>query len=272
MLYKKLLPSVYLRSLIDCYWVIEDDSKEIVQQKIIPDGFPEIIFHYGEVYRINITGEWVVQPNMLFSGQIKNHFLLENTGSSGMIGIKLKPTAASQCFGINMHSFTDRVVELGIVVNDQFDSISDKLVSNIPYQQKIDTLNTFFEGIKLESSENTDLVDQALALIFESNGLMSIADLQDKTGINERKLERLFAKHVGLSPKFYSRIIRFNYIFRKVENTRMSWSELALIAGFYDQSHFIKNFTEFTGEEPSRYFFENQNMGNFHLKHEKESS
>lgn len=95
-----------------------------------------------------------------------------------------------------MHSFTDRVVELGIVVNDQFDSISDKLVSNIPYQQKIDTLNTFFEGIKLESSENTDLVDQALALIFESNGLMSIADLQDKTGINERKLERLFAKHV----------------------------------------------------------------------------
>ncbi|NET34089.1 MAG: AraC family transcriptional regulator [Cyanothece sp. SIO1E1] len=252
--------------------MIEDDSEEIVQQKIIPDGFPEIIFHYGDVYRINITGEWVVQPKTLFSGQIRNHFLLENTGSSGMIGIKLKPVAASQCFGINMSSFTDQVVELGIVTQDHFDFISDELISNVPYHQKIDTLNNFFEHIILESSENIDRVKQVIALIFESNGLMTVTDLQDKTGINERKLERLFAKYVGLSPKFYSRIIRFNYIFRKVENTRMSWSELALIAGFYDQSHFIKNFTEFTGEEPSNYFFENQNMGNFHLKHGKESS
>lgn len=265
MLYDRVIPPLSLSALVDCYWVVENEDYTIEQQKIIPDGFPEIIFHYGDAYRINISGEWQIQPKMLLAGQIRNHFLLENTGASGMIGIKFKPATLTQLFGVGMSSITDKVMDLNSILYNEFLSISDRLLSNIPYQDKIKLLNTFFIELELKEVENDGFVRDALSLIFESNGLISVSELTEKLGINERKLERLFNKYIGLSPKFYSRIVRFNYIFTLLQGKKMSWSEVAQLGGFYDQSHFISNFQEFTGEDPSKYFFENSTMANFFL-------
>ncbi len=91
MLYEKIQPDHSLSSFIDCFWVIENNDPSINKEKIIPDGFPEIIFHYGAPYRINISGEWKEQTRVLVAGQIRNHFFLENTGVTGMIGVKLQP-------------------------------------------------------------------------------------------------------------------------------------------------------------------------------------
>jgi transcriptional regulator GlxA family with amidase domain len=86
--------------------------------------------------------------------------------------------------------------------------------------------------------------------------------------ITERQLERLFKKYIGLSPKFYSRIIRFNHIFQLVKEKRISWLEITHLSGYFDQSHFIRDFKAFTGEEPSQYFFDAPDMANFFLKKE----
>ncbi|MDY8135884.1 helix-turn-helix domain-containing protein [Aquimarina sp. 2201CG5-10] len=84
--------------------------------------------------------------------------------------------------------------------------------------------------------------------------------------MNERNLERFFKTYIGLTPKFYSRVIRFSNIFKLIQQEGFNWASIAYLAGFYDQSHFIKNFKEFTGEEPSKYGFEEENMANFFLK------
>jgi len=79
-------------------------------------------------------------------------------------------------------------------------------------------------------------------------------------------LENLFKKWVGLSPKLFARIIRFSYIFQLVQDNNQSWSSLAYEAAYYDQSHFIRNFKSFTGENPADYSFDEENMANFFLK------
>ena len=71
-------------------------------QKVIPDGFSEIIVHYGDPYRINLTGTWEQQSQLLFSNQISKHFQLQNSGTSAMIGMKLFPVAGYELFGIDM--------------------------------------------------------------------------------------------------------------------------------------------------------------------------
>lgn len=266
MFYDRIEPDLALTNLIDCYWVIESNDRTPRQQKIIPDGFPEIIFHYRDPYQTNLSGKWEDQSNKLFSGQIRNHFLLENTGSSGMIGIKFKPAAIAQLFGVEMKEFTDKVVDLDIVLEPEFHFISEKLLSPTPYFEKVDLLNQFFTKKKADDSRNSQLIEQALELIFREKGVVSVSDLISALDVGERKLERLFNKYVGLSPKFYSRIIRFNYIFQLIQKQKLSWSEVAQLSGYYDQSHFISNFQEFSGEEPSTYFFEDKNMANFFLK------
>ena len=69
MIYQMLDPSPELSHIIKSFWMIdsEEDSK-IHRQKIIPDGFPEMIFHYGDVYRVNISGLWVTQEKELMMG------------------------------------------------------------------------------------------------------------------------------------------------------------------------------------------------------------
>lgn len=265
MLYERIQPPASLSQFIDCYWVIESDDPSIHQQKIIPDGFPEIIFHYGDPYRINISGEWKAQSSKLLAGQIRNHFLLENTGSSGMIGIKLKPEAVTALFGIHMESLTDAVADLDSVLPGQFDPVSDFLLGKEHFSKKVDKLTAFFEELVSSKEEADQSIQEVIRLIFEQNGVISISEMVEELSMNERKLERLFKKHIGLSPKFYSRIIRFNYIFKLIQEKTLSWSELAHLSGYYDQSHFIKNFQEFTGEDPSQYFFEEETMANFFL-------
>ena len=102
--------------------------------------------------------------------------------------------------------------------------------------------------------------------LIDSKGEIPIQEVVNLSGISERSLERYFKHHIGLSPKFYCRILRFANVFKLIQSDGFNWSDIAYLAGFYDQSHFIKNFKEFTGEEPSNYGFDAQNMANFFLK------
>lgn len=77
MIYRKHSPSNEIGHLIECYWWIDSEGdSSISEEKIIPDGFPEMIWHYGEPYEINLSGHWEVQPKALLAGQLTNHFFL----------------------------------------------------------------------------------------------------------------------------------------------------------------------------------------------------
>jgi transcriptional regulator GlxA family with amidase domain len=96
--------------------------------------------------------------------------------------------------------------------------------------------------------------------------MITVAEITAIAGVGERHLERLFKQYIGLSPKFFTRIIRFSTIFQLIEQQDPSWAGLAYETGYFDQSHFIRNFKAFTGEDPSRYGFDEKNMANFFLK------
>ena len=119
--------------------------------------------------------------------------------------------------------------------------------------------------MSLKPCKNT-AVDLAVDLIFAKHGMTTVSTITKSIGIGERQLENLFRKYVGLSPKFFMRIIRFNYIFKLVQDNHQSWSSLAYEASYFDQSHFIRNFRDFTGENPSDYSFDEMNIANFFLQ------
>ena len=267
MIYERIPPANSLSDYIESFWIIDGKNDHIPQiQKIIPDGHPEFIFHYGDAYKINLSGDWETQSNALLAGQIRNHFYLRNTGKSGMIGVKMMPTALTKLFDLNMSNYTDTVVALTSITSDSLD------LSTLP-KPSLETKDGFikvFQGIisnRLQSI-NSSKTETELALeeLRGSNGSVSITELCEKIDIRERQLERQFSKYIGLSPKFYARIIRLGYIFELMQNQDNSWADLVYQSGFYDQSHFIKNFKEFTGEDPSAYGFNAKNMANFHLK------
>lgn len=263
MFFKRIEPSSALAHLVECFWVVES-SEPPHPQKIIPDGFPEIIFHYRDHYRINISGRWEDQTKYLMAGQITKYFHLENTGDAGMIGIKLKPSAPTQLFQLDMKEYRDKVVDLELAAPNTFKWFIDLINDSPDHAEWIKVLEKLLLELPIAQINNTLVA--ALDLIFDNKGVIKVGEICNLLDVNERTLERLFARYVGLSPKFYARIIRFNAIFDLMQKKDPGWSDLVYESGYYDQSHFIRNFRNFTGIDPSKYFYDEPSMANFFLR------
>lgn len=265
MLFHKQDAPAHLAHIIRQYWIVENPDPTPFRQKVVPDGYGEIIVHYGDPYRIQLYEAWETQALLLLSGQIRKYFFLENTGASAMLGIKLMPSALHSLFSIDMSLLTDKVVPLHTVTaNTPPMALSEAKRSP---EERIQIAETWIENLLSEKPPvDSSRVDQITKLIIEKKGMVDIETLAGSQGISRRHLEREFKKYIGLTPKYFARIVQFNYIFEAMQAQDNRWVDVALNSGYFDQSHFIKNFKAFTGEAPSQYGFDEKNLANFFLK------
>jgi transcriptional regulator GlxA family with amidase domain len=98
-------------------------------------------------------------------------------------------------------------------------------------------------------------VFRSIHQVLSSKGLVEIDTLANDQGLSRRQFERRFKELAGLAPKLYSRVVRFQAaIDHKTLGTR-DLTEIAYSCGYYDQSHFINDFREFSGYTPKEYFW-----------------
>src|SRR5688572_1643077 len=199
MQFDRIEPPNRLKHLVECYWIVKSTDATPALQKIIPDGFPEIIFHFGDPYKIELKSSWETQGSSLLAGQITKYFFLENTGRSDILGIKLKPAAVTQLFSTDMSSLKDKVITLQEFGNPELTIISQSVHAIQDDNARIKIINDRF--VELASSAHENPLEKAIACIFSSNGMLGMTSLCDQCKITERQLERLFKKYIGLPPK-----------------------------------------------------------------------
>lgn len=153
MFFKRIAPDPELEHIIECFWIIENKDPAPIRQKIIPDGFTEIIFHFNDPYRIKLGKQWQLQSKNLVAGQISKYFLLENTGISGILGIKFKPTALTRLYQLNMTLLTDKVADLSHVLAHP-GSLMNTVNAGENYYERINLLNDYFKGIAVRLKLN----------------------------------------------------------------------------------------------------------------------
>lgn len=266
MIYKLREPSESLKPYIKSFWLIDGEGDTcIIKQKIIPDGYPELIFHYKDKFKVNISGQWNLQDTSLVAGQIKNHFYLENTGQTGIVGIKLQPCTLKLLFDFDMSLVTNKVISIKETKLNVLQALADIIKQKSTFLEAVNAIENWFIELIKNTSINNSKTQLASQLILEAKGGIKVNEIIDILNISERSLERYFKSYIGLTPKFYCRVIRFSNIFNLIQSEDFNWSDITYLAGFYDQSHFIKNFKEFTGEEPSTYGFDEKNLANFFL-------
>ena len=244
--FRRIEPSGVAAKAVECYWIVKDNDATPVKQKIVPDGFTELIFHFGDHYRINLDGRWKKQGTRLLAGQISRYFYLENSGTTDIFGIKMKPSALTHLFGVSMKDKVDKVVGLDIDID-------------------VENVNDFFARLCKDYPVDHP-VDRAVDLIFSKKGMLTVASICNELSVGGRYLQQLFQKYIGVSPKFFARIVRFSYIFKVIKDEDPNWADVVYEAGYYDQSHFIRNFKAFTGEDPSAYIFAEKSLANFFMK------
>ncbi|MDR0818380.1 MAG: helix-turn-helix domain-containing protein [Oscillospiraceae bacterium] len=99
-----------------------------------------------------------------------------------------------------------------------------------------------------------DLLRQLIAVITLKEGNINVAGLEAETGYSTRYINRVFTERLGIAPKLFPRVMRFQSLIQRLnERCNMSLTDLAADCGYYDQAHFIKEFHEFALVAPHEY-------------------
>jgi len=164
--------------------------------------------------------------------------------------------------GIPMYGFTmERVCFTSLFGHC---NLLDQIQSSLDNQSKVDLVANFVEDRMASASNATPAITYAANLIFESKGQCKIPDLIAGAYMSRRKFERKFLEEVGVSPKAYARIRRFGYTCSLMAGDREADMIDALHrGGYYDQSHFIRDFKYFSGRTPGYYVKNNEELANY---------
>lgn len=217
-MYRESFPSEALRPWIAAYW----DSRRTGANRVLPDGCADIIFDLdrGEAFVVGtMTRPMIVEPGE----------------RSNLRGIRFRPGRLAALLRMPLSEVTDSLVPLRDV--------------NRRLELRVDSI----EGdLRCLVTEGDRRVDAAVQWIERRGGTADVQKVADSIGVTRQHLARLFAHHVGVSPKTFARIVRFRCALRF--GRKRPWADVAAHLGYTDQSHLIAEFREFSGTTPVPFF------------------
>lgn len=247
-------PPESLRRYIRYSWVMESAPADAVPDTFRPlaDGSPGLILQNGDA-PLWQDGDGKQLPRLFLYGQTVQTRILHTKGSTGAIGIGFHPHALKALFGWDAGILTDTCTDLHNAVNKPLFTLAENLHEKSA-QERLQQLYAYLQSRMYASVKEDAQVERAMNRILQSGGTLPIQELLNELALSERSLERRFRSHIGISPKLFSRICRFQSSLQQLRSRSFDkLSDLAFENGYADQSHFIRNFREFTGISPEEY-------------------
>ncbi|MEK6478799.1 helix-turn-helix domain-containing protein [Catalinimonas sp. 4WD22] len=240
----------------------------------IPTGNVFLIFAWGDgtsITRKPNAFERTEYRNLCVSGQqleVANHCVQE--GEVNIIGIELTPDAIYQFFGVPQYEFTGMVPQLEDTWSTKASLLYRQVIEETDPAKQFALIERFLcQRIISKDWKENAMIAEAIYLLRQSNGNLDIPSLADSLRVSPRTLQRRFLQAVGISPKVYGNIIRFNYAFKQCMLYKKHVLDVVSEAGYYDQPHFVHHFKKVFGTSPGRFFDEQEKVLHF-LKDEED--
>jgi AraC-like DNA-binding protein len=248
MLYAEHAPADALAPILHCLWTFTDEACGAEPQRIVPDGRCELVVHFGAPYRE--AGAPSPQPRVIFAGQLTHPLWLEATGPAGVIGARFHPASARRFLGLPMDRATDVRMELASLWPDAVAALERAVLEAPTLAARVDAVMRFV-GERVVGVRGDDSVEGCVQAMQRGPDAASVEAIARAAGIGRRQLERRFRDHVGVSPGMLADIFRFRRVFDALErDSTRPWTDAALAAGYFDQSHLIRDFHRFVGCTP----------------------
>ena len=253
MRYREIIPQPPLNKHVECFWTLESSAPSTEPERILPDGCIELILNFGDRFSQHCDRTRKLQPKNFLVGQMTGPIMISPSGPVELIGIRFHPGGTLPFLRMPLHDVTDQVVELGSLSSTLERDLLRAASESSALSEKIRAIEQFLSTCLATSKYDSWLMNIA-ARIVDSRGLIAVDDLAGDAGISSRQLERRFLREVGVGPKLLGRIIRFQQVFRAVEQGSNAWAEIAVECGYYDQAHLIRDFNQFAQQTPAVLF------------------
>ncbi|HMF53857.1 MAG TPA: AraC family transcriptional regulator [Edaphobacter sp.] len=260
MLYLERRPHPALAPYIKLLWYCRYPDAPHQRQIILPTGHLQVVISLTENQLTDCTREPGTssqsQPFSVLVGIHSHYQVIDSADLAHLIGILFHPGGTIPFFSPFTHLFTNLEASLEDIWGSSANALRDRLREASTPDTKFDALEAALLGrlARAHTPARNPLIDFSLNLLHASPGTATIAALARTTGLSPRRLSQLFREQVGVSPKLYCRIQRFQQAVQQLHRgVDLPWSELALSCGYYDQSHFANDFRAFSGISPTTY-------------------
>jgi AraC-like DNA-binding protein len=239
--------------------------------RFLPDGNTEIIVDLTEtpqyIYDNETLREIQTCRHAWVSGVRTRPITIPSGNGSKMLIVAFKKGKAFPFYPFPMSDLTDTVAEADLVFGGNFHDLREQLLGAKSINQMFQLVERFLlqqadSALRVEGT--TKCVGYAVSSIINKPTTQRLRQLSDEIGYSQKHFIDLFRQNVGLSPKQYLRIMRFQKAIGAIENNELIlWSNIALESGYYDQAHFIHDFKLFSGFTPGEYMKRKTAMLNY---------
>jgi len=244
MKYQETKPCNQLKDHVHSFWELKGEENDSGWERIFPDGCPGLVVNLGDSC-ITDNGEVAMEYGKTYAvgamTTFKESFVDENTR---LVGVCFKPSAFSSFY---TYASLNDLKNQTVLFDQSLSFNKDKLYDESYYAY----LNRFLvERMNQKYNRINPLLDD----IKDSKGRLSIEELSKKNHISKRQVERKFKDFVGLTPKEYSNIIRFQSALSLIQSSseHRSLLDIAFECGYYDHSHLNHEIKRITGLAPSQ--------------------
>ncbi len=213
----------------------------------------QFVLSGGLSFSNNIVKERFVEGIFVMAHQ-EGYFKLMFTPNSSIMGVVFRASVFSKLFNLPMNELTNKATLLTDHIGKDYHECWDRLLEANSNEDRVRVLNAFFLDKIANLHSDFDQVDWLIDYIRVRQGQVSVEELAAKANLSVRSLQRKLDKKMGLSPKSYSMIVRFNYALLLLKNyPNYDWQDILYKSGFFDQNHFIKEFKRYTGQTPGSF-------------------
>ena len=182
---------------------------------------------------------------------------LSNPDGIDILGVKFTPLGLNLLTGIDMKHISDKIIDASDIWNYEITLLYEEILSKKNIQEQIGAIEHFL----IKQRKQRDCCEQIYMLhntleLMENKKIFSVAQLRERNFVTKKTFERYFLTHIGVSPKQYANICRFNNVRAHLDRLLVEpdWHDVIVSFGYYDQSHLIREFKRYAGKTPKEHF------------------
>ena len=256
MIYIEWPPAAPLNEHVRMLWYTRAPQVPHQRERILPNGCIQVILNLARDFLWDCTDDGGASrvAAALIVGPRSKYEIVNSSDMADLIGLVLEPGGFAPLFSEAADRFANRSVSLEALWGNRATALRDRLREADRPVKKLQVLEAFLRDAVAPRRYRNKLVDFALTRFRRTPLVSTVRDVANETGWSERRFSQVFREEVGLPPKVWCRIQRFQQAVRQLHaGVDLPWAQLALDCGYYDQSHFANEFRAFSGIDARSY-------------------
>jgi AraC-like DNA-binding protein len=267
--YREYRPRHELREVVELYWTMDNlgSAAAVSREHVIVDTGIEVFFNFGDGYTrseapTDGAATWVEGSHVV--GFRHRPIVVSQAGTVSIFGIRFRPEGIARLVRFPLSEITHRIVDLHEVFGSEAAPLEQRLYEASGASERIAIVETAMLSRLHEAPRDLAMASLAVSLIRSSHGRVTVAAVADRLDLGYKQLERAFRRRIGVTPKTFAQIVRFQNAAAQLLRRRPG--DAWFPSGYYDQPHFIREFTRFAGITPSAFRARSEQISSYLLE------